>query len=82
MVATEHLMKRISQRGITSKLLSLVSEFGKQKQAKIILDKKTSLKIIYELDQIKKDLLKIIDKGGVVLVVDDNVMITAYNKNN
>jgi len=80
MVTTNHLVSRMNQRGITGKLLNLVSEFGKQKQDKIILDKKSTLKIIEEIDRIRKDLLKILDKGGVVLVVEDNVMITTYNR--
>jgi len=80
MVATEHLVSRMNQRGIPGKLLNLVIEFGEQKQDKIILDRKLTLKIIQEIDQMRKDLIKIVDKGGVVLVAVDNVMITTYNR--
>jgi len=80
MVTSNHLVTRMNQRGIPGTLLNLVAEFGKPKQDKIILDKKLTLKIIEKIDKIRRDLIKIADKGGIVLVVDDNVMITTYNR--
>ena len=34
-----------------------------------------------ELDAVRKELLKVMDKGGVTIVVENNSLITAYNTN-
>jgi hypothetical protein len=71
----------MSQRGLPKKLLDLVLEFGKDKGDKLILDKKATQKVIDEIDTIRKELLRIMDKGGVIVVLDNKSLITAYNTN-
>ena len=80
MIKTTHLLERISQRGIKSRMLMLVIEFGKHKRDKYILDKKNVGKLIEELNILKQELMKISDKGGVIVVSDNGVVITAYNR--
>lgn len=81
MITTKHCQARISQRGLPKKLLDLVLEFGKDKGDKLILNKKATQKVIDEIDTIRKELLRIMDKGGVSVVLDNESLITAYNTN-
>jgi hypothetical protein len=81
MVTTQHSLARMSQRGLPKRLIDLVCEFGKEQGDKFILNKKSTQKMINELDSMRKELLKIMDKGGITVVVNDNTLITAYNTN-
>jgi len=71
----------MSQRGLPKRLIELVLEFGKDSGDKLILNKKATQKVINEIDMMRKELLRIIDKGGVTVVVDNDTLITAYNTN-
>jgi hypothetical protein len=81
MVTTKHCYARMSQRGLPKRLIELVLEFGKDSGDKLILNKKATQKVINEIDMMRKELLRIIDKGGVTVVVDNDTLITAYNTN-
>jgi Skp family chaperone for outer membrane proteins len=71
----------MSQRGLPKRLLDVVLEFGKANGDKLILNKKATQKVIEEIDTIRKELLKVLDKGGVTIVLDNSALITAYNTN-
>jgi hypothetical protein len=79
MITTKHCQSRMVQRGLPKRLLELVLEFGKENGDKLILNKKATQKVIEEIDMIRKELLKVLDKGGVTVVLDNNMLITAYN---
>lgn len=80
MKLTKHIMTRMSQRGITGRILEMVYEFGESDNGeKIILNRKTGRKVLEEIDHVRKFILKLIDKGGVVLVADGEDFITTYN---
>lgn len=81
MVTTKHCQARMAQRGLPKRLLDLVLEFGKDSGDKLILNKKATQKVIDEIDTMRKELLRIMDKGGVTVVIDNEAMITAYNTN-
>jgi len=81
MITTNHILARMSQRGISKKLLGLVYEYGKEKGDKLVLNKKTTQMVIKEIDSMRKELLRIMDKGGVTVVLDNDTLITAYNTN-
>ena len=81
MVTTKHCQARMAQRGLPKRLLDLVLEFGKDSGDKLILNKKATQKVIDEIDTMRKELLRIMDKGGVTVVIDNESMITAYNTN-
>ncbi len=81
MITTNHVLARMSQRGISKKLIDLVYEYGKEKGDKLILNKKTTQMAIKEIDSMRKELLRIMDKGGVTVVLDNDTLITAYNTN-
>jgi len=81
MTTTKHCQVRMSQRGLPKRLLDLVLEYGKDSGEKLILNRKTAQKVINEIDAIRKELLKVMDKGGVTIVFDNNALITTYNTN-
>jgi len=81
MVTTKHCQARMSQRGLPKRLLDLVIEFGKDKGDKLILNRKTTQKVIDEIDSLRKELLRVMDKGGITVVLDNDIVITAYNTN-
>lgn len=81
MLTTKHCQARMSQRGLPKRLLNLVLEFGKDSGDKLILNKKATQKVIDEIDTMRKELLRVMDKGGVTVVIDNESLITAYNTN-
>lgn len=78
MTATKHISGRMSQRGMTKRMIELAMEYGKEQGDKIILNRKATQSILNEMDQLKKDLLKVMDKGGIVVVCDNDILITTY----
>ncbi len=81
MKTTKHGLARMSQRGLPKRMIDLVYKLGKEKGDKIILDKKMIKNKLAELDAIRKELLKVMDKGGVTIVIENDTLITAYNTN-
>ena len=75
---TRHMQTRMSQRGITQEMIDLVRRFGKRFGDRIVLKRKDIQRTIDELDELRASLLKIMDKGGVVVVEEDGALITAY----
>ena len=71
----------MSQRGLPKRLLDLVLEFGRDSGDKLILNKKATQRVIDEIDKMRKELLRVMDKGGVTVVLDNKSLITAYNIN-
>lgn len=81
MRTTNHNLVRMSQRGITRKMMDTVVEWGYSRGDKIIINEKLAQKLLNEIDQLKKVLLKVKDKGGVTVVMSDDILITTYNAN-
>lgn len=78
MNTTKHLMDRMNQRGISAKMIELALAYGINKDDKVILDRKNISKLIKEIDSYRKDLLKIMDKDGLVVVAVNNRLLTTY----
>lgn len=79
MSRTRHLHKRMSQRGITSRLVDVVSRFGVPINAdRIILDRKNTLHLLHHLDRLRADLLEIGKKGGLVVVESNARQLTVF----
>ena len=81
MKSSLHIIQRMNQRGIKQSMIDLVLEYGKPKGDKLIINKRDAQEILNEFNLARKELLKILDKGGVTLVVNNDTMITAYNTN-
>jgi len=80
MISTKHLSERMNQRGINKRMIELALEYGFNKKDKVILDKKSISKLLKEIDSYRKDLLRVMDKNGLVVVVDNHTLITAYKR--
>ena len=82
---TLHINQRVRQRGITKRMIELTLEFGELQADKIRLGMRRIKKLLKNRKQIsrelKRDLLKILDKGGLVVVASEASLITAYNWN-
>ncbi len=79
---TLHINQRVRQRGITKRMIELTLEFGEVQADKIRLGSRRIKKLLkqHKVSQdLKRDLLKILDKGGLVVVASGSALITAYN---
>ncbi len=79
---TKHGIQRMNQRGITKEMIELTVEYGKCFNDKIILKSRDIKKLLTKVSkEVKAKLMKILDKGGLVVVMsDDWAVITVYNK--
>ncbi len=80
---TTHGFARMEQRGISKEMIELTLEFGDYIKDKVILNSKKIKSLIKKVSiTLKSKLLKILDKGGLVVVLaDDCSVITVYNHN-
>ena len=82
---TLHINQRARQRGITKRMIELTLEFGEVQADKIRLGSRRIKKLLKNRKwisrELKRDLLKILDKGGLVVVTTGETLITAYNWN-
>jgi len=81
MQTTLHAMQRMSQRGVSGEMINLVLNHGQVDQDKYVLGRKQALELLNELKKQERVVKKILDKGGVTVVAQDDVFITTYNRN-
>ncbi len=78
MFETLHINQRARQRGITKKMIDLTLEYGKLKGDKIRLGTRRIKELLRTKVELKSELLKLMDKGGLVVVFSGATLITAY----
>jgi hypothetical protein len=80
MKLTKHADKRMNQRGITKEMIDLTLRYGKRKGDKVVLKSRDIRKKLYKVSSsLKSKLLKIADKGGLVVVLGEHErIITVY----
>lgn len=79
MKRSRHIAGRMSQRGISRAMIELALAHGRCELDRYILDRR---EVDRRLDEIRRErslLLKVRDKGGVIVVANDNTLITTYN---
>ena len=81
MQPTRHIKQRMSQRGISKEMVNLVITHGVIQGDKYVVGRKEALQLIRALDNERRVLTKILDKGGVEVVTEGDALITAYNRN-
>jgi hypothetical protein len=81
MQTTQHAMQRMSQRGVTGDMVDFVLNYGFVEQDKYVLGKRQALELLHDLKKQERLVKKILDKGGVTVVAQDDVLITTYNCN-
>ena len=79
MESTIHAQERMSQRGISRAMVEFVLEHGMVEQDRVILGRKDALSLLESLQDQQRILMKILDKGGVVVVAAGTKIITTYN---
>lgn len=80
MHTTQHIQQRLSQRGISRAMVELVLDHGRLDQDRYILGRKEAAQRLRQIQHEERTLKKILDKGGVVVVAEDNALITTYNR--
>lgn len=60
-------------------MLDMALQFGDPKGDKVILNKKKVIRLLSEMAILRKKLMKVCDKNGLVIVVDNETLITAYS---
>ena len=81
MKTTQHAMQRMSQRGVSGDMVEFVLNYGFVEQDKYVLGKRQALELLHDLKKQERLVKKILDKGGVTVVAQDDVLITTYNCN-
>lgn len=81
MQTTQHAMQRMSQLGVTGDMVDFVLNYGFVEQDKYVLGKRQALELLNDLKKRERLVKKILDKGGVTVVAQDDVLITTYNCN-
>jgi hypothetical protein len=81
MQTTQHAMQRMSQRGVTGDMVDFVLNYWFVEQDKYVLGKRQALELLNDLKKQERLVKKILDKGGVTVVAQDDVLITTYNCN-
>lgn len=79
MSRTRHIQKRMSQRAISQKLLALVLEYGVEaEKGKVVLNRQGLSGLDRELMELHQAVQRAMNKGGLVVVREDEVLITTY----
>jgi hypothetical protein len=71
----------MSQRGISGDMVDFVLNYGALEQDTYVLGKRQALELLNELKKQERVIKKILDKGGVTVVSQDDAIITTYNRN-
>jgi hypothetical protein len=77
---SKHIDFRMNQRGIAKAMVDLALTYGRCDQDKYVLDRREVDRRLEEIDRERGLLLKVRDKGGVIVVADNGTLITAYNR--
>lgn len=78
MAKTRHIHQRMNQRAISQQMLEIVKMFGVDDGDKTFLNKKGIDAALCEINILSKQMQKMKNRGGVVLVESGDVEITAY----
>lgn len=79
MSRTRHIDKRMNQRAINQKLLNLALEYGVEAEnGKVILNRQGLSVLNRELMDLHQAVQRAMNKGGLVVVREDEVLITTY----
>lgn len=78
MTATQHCIKQMHNRGITHSMIQLVQMFGYQVGDRVMMDKKQIQELLAEVNELRHQLMKMYEKGGVTVVERDGRIITTF----
>src|SRR5256885_8060190 len=75
---TRHMLTRMNQRGIGQDLIDLALHYGERQDEKHILNRKSLERLLAELRQLERTVIRALDKGGIVVVEELGQLITTY----
>ena len=78
MSKTRHIQKRMARRSIREAMLKMVETFGVSDGDTRVLNRKGCDAALAEIEDLKKNLVRVRERGGIVLVKDGGVQITTY----
>ncbi len=81
MSKTKHFGARMNQRAIQQTLIDLTLEYGVDQGDKTVLNRKALSSLLDQLEKLKSETQRAIQKGGVAVVESDGKLITAYSLN-
>ena len=76
---SHHAAERMSQRGISRRLIDFALRHGRIEGNKRVLDRNESRRLIDDLKEELRLAMRVMDKGGIVVVDQSDTLITAYN---
>lgn len=79
MKTTLHVQQRMSQRGVNRDMVELVLNYGRLEQDRYVIGCKEAKNLLCSFQRMQRELKKVLDKGGVVVVAKDDALITTYN---
>ena len=79
MAKTKHYGARVSQRGIREATVELAQQHGIPHGDKLVLGRKQIRSVLDALDRERKELIRAMDKGGVIVVEGGGTLVTAYD---
>lgn len=77
---SKHSDLRMNQRAIGRAMIDLALNQGRCEQDKYVLDRREVDRRLEEINRERGLLLKVRDKGGLVVVAEGNTVITAYKR--
>lgn len=78
MARTKHMQQRMNQRAINQTMLEMTRMFGVDYGDKIVLNRKGIDAVLKEFKRYQSSIIKMRERGGVVLVESEGNEITAY----
>ena len=79
MQLSRHIDQRMNQRGITKEMVELTLEYGEIDNDRWVLNRKGVEAIIESLEKQLRTARKLRDKGGIIVVAEDNTLVTTYD---
>jgi len=76
---SRHARIRMGQRGIPGRMIELARKHGRIEGDRWVLDRREARAALDALMAERAELLKVLDKGGVVVVEGGTQVITAFN---
>lgn len=76
---SRHAGQRMSQRGISRRLVDFALRHGRIEGDKRVLDRNEARRLIERLTEELRLAKRAMDKGGIAVVDDGDTLITAYN---
>jgi hypothetical protein len=76
---SQHAAQRMSQRGISRRLVDFALRYGRVEGDKHVLDRNESRRLIEALNEELPLAKRVMDKGGITVVAGGDTLVTTYN---